>query len=65
MLSNDGVWARIIFAFCFFLLSGSQMVTGWPATICGVVGTMELASGLLGYSPLVELLDYLKANRTD
>lgn len=56
MLTKDGVWARIIFSLCFFLLSGSSMVTGWPATLCGVLGTIELATGLLRYSPLTELL---------
>ncbi|CFX53329.1 Protein of unknown function DUF2892 [Syntrophomonas zehnderi OL-4] len=65
MLGSDGVWARIIFAFCFFLLSGSQMVTGWPATVCGILGTMELATGLLRYSPLVEFWEYLKTSRSD
>lgn len=63
MLSSDGVWARYIFALCFFLLSGSQMVTGWPATICGILGTMELATALLRYSPLVELIEHWYAHR--
>lgn len=55
MLTRDGVIARYIFAFCFFLLSGSELVTGWPATICGVLGTIEVTSAMLWYSPLYEL----------
>ncbi len=64
MLSRDGVIARYIFAFCFFFLSGSQLITGWPATISGVLGTVELATALLWYSPLGELGDFLKATPT-
>jgi hypothetical protein len=59
MLSRDGVIARYILAFCFFLLSGAELVTGWPATICGVLGTVELGTALLRYSPLNELIDIL------
>lgn len=55
MLSRDGVIARYILAFCFFFLSGSQLITGWPATISGVMGCIELATALLRYSPLYEL----------
>lgn len=58
MLNRDGVIARYIFAFCFFFLSGTELITGWPATICGVLGTIEIASALLWYSPLYELIDY-------
>jgi cytochrome b subunit of formate dehydrogenase len=56
MLSRDGVIARFIFAFCFYFLSGTQMVTGGLATVCGVLGTVVLTSALLHYSPLVEFL---------
>lgn len=56
MLSRDGMIARFIFAFCFFFLPGSEMISGWPATVCGLLGSIELATGLLGYSPLVEFL---------
>lgn len=56
MLSRDGVIARFIFAFCLYFLSGTQMVTGGWATICGVLGTVVLTSALLRYSPLVEFL---------
>lgn len=58
MLSRDGVIARYIFAFCFFFLSGTELITGWPATICGVLGTIEITSALLWYSPLNELVSY-------
>jgi len=64
MLSRDGVVARFIFAACFFFLSGSQMLTGWPATICGLLGSIELAAGLMSYSPLVELFDQRKNKST-
>ncbi len=59
MLNRDGVIARYIFAFCLFLLSGSEMVTGWPATFCGVGGTIELATALNRYSPLVDAANFL------
>jgi len=61
MLSKDGVIARFIFAFCFFLVSGTGMVKGNVATICGVLGTIFLTSALLHYSPLEELI----ANKTE
>ena len=64
MLTKDGVIARYIFAFCFFLLSGSKLITGWLATVSGVLGTVELASAMLWYSPLNELVDYLKTQTT-
>ena len=56
MLSSDGVWARFIFSFCLFFLSGREMITGWPATLAGVAGTVELATALLRYSPLHDLI---------
>ncbi len=59
MLSSDGAWARFIFALCFFLLSGSEMITGGLATLSGVAGTIELATALLRYSPLQELFQFL------
>lgn len=59
MLTRDGVIARYIFAFCFFFLSGTEMVTGWPATCCGVAGTIELATALHRWSPLVAAAHYL------
>lgn len=58
MLTRDGVIARYILAFCFFFLSGTELVTGWPATICGVLGTIEITTALLHYSPLYELGAY-------
>lgn len=57
MLSRDGVIARYILAFCFFFLSGSQLITGWPASVSGVLGCVELATALMHYSPLYELYD--------
>lgn len=60
MLSKDGVQARFILAFCCFFLSGSQMLTGTAATISGIMGTVELATALLHYSPLYELYDIIK-----
>ncbi len=64
MLSKDGVTARYILAFCFFFMSGSQMVTGNAGTLCGIMGTVELATALMRYSPLYELYDVLKAGRS-
>lgn len=56
MLGRDGVIARFIFGFCFYFLSGTGMVKGGIATICGVLGTVALTSALLHYSPVVEFL---------
>lgn len=56
MLSKQSVIIRYIICFSCFLLSGTEAITGWPATICGVVGTIELATALLQYSPLYEWL---------
>ncbi|MDD3269824.1 MAG: hypothetical protein PHX14_10910 [Syntrophomonadaceae bacterium] len=65
MLSRDGVIARYILAFCFFFLSGSQLISGWPATVSGVLGCIELSTALLCYSPLYEIHDlwFAKAAR--
>lgn len=62
MLSRDGVIARFIFVFCFYFVSCTGMVRGGIATICGILGTVFLASVLLRYSPLVEFLT-LRADR--
>lgn len=59
MLTRDGVIARYIFAFCFYFLSGTEMVTGWMAAISGTLGTVELATALLRYSPWYELYEIL------
>ncbi len=56
MLSKKSVMIRYAICLCCFLLSGTETVTGWTATVCGVFGTIELACALLRYSPLVELL---------
>lgn len=55
LLSRDGVIARYILAFCFFFLSGSELITGNLATLSGILGTVELATALLRYSPVYEL----------
>lgn len=55
MLTRDGVIARYILAVCFFFASGSGLLTGWLAALCGVMGTMQLASALLRYSPAMDL----------
>ena len=57
MLSRDGVIARYILAFCFFFMSGSELITGWTATISGVMGCVELVTALHRYSPLYELYE--------
>ncbi len=56
MLSSKSVIIRYAICLCCFLLSGSGTITGWPATICGVIGTIELGTALLQYSPLCEIL---------
>jgi hypothetical protein len=60
MLSRDGVIARFILAFCFFFLSGTEILTGGLATLSGVLGTVELATALLRYSPLQEVIEIAK-----
>jgi len=54
MLSKNEVIVKYFVSFILFFLSGSEMITGWPAAICGVVGCIELATALLQYSPLFE-----------
>ena len=54
MLSKNEVIVRYLICLVLFFLSGSEMITGWPATLCGVIGTIELATALLQYSPLHE-----------
>lgn len=60
MLSRDGVIARFILAFCFFFLSGTEILTGNLATLSGVLGTVELGTALLRYSPLQEVIEIVK-----
>jgi hypothetical protein len=59
MLSKNEVIFRYLTCLVLFFLSGSEIVTGWPATICGVIGTIELATALLRYSPLHETISSL------
>lgn len=59
-MTRDGVVARYILALCFFTASGTQLVTGWVAGICGILGTIELATALLRYSPLVDAYNHFK-----
>lgn len=63
MLSRDGAIARFILAVCFFFAPGASLVTGWPATMCGVLGTVELAAAILRYSPLMELIDWWQSQK--
>jgi len=63
MLSSDGAWARFIFTLCLFFLSGSEMISGWLATLSGALGTVELATALLRYSPLQELIQNIVSQR--
>ncbi|MEN6463335.1 MAG: YgaP-like transmembrane domain [Syntrophomonas sp.] len=59
MLSRKGVIIRYILCLCFYLLSGTGLVTGWLAAISGVLGTIELATALLRYSPVYDLMAFL------
>lgn len=56
MLTRNGIILHYVCCFCFYFLSGTQILTGWMAGISGVLGTIALASALLGYSPCAELL---------
>ena len=55
MLSKKSVIIRYAIFLVCFLLSGTETLPVGPQP-CGVFGTIELASALLRYSPLVELL---------
>ena len=55
MISKNGVRIRIVISLILFFLSGNQIVTGGLATLCGVVGVIELATALQRYSPVYEL----------
>lgn len=65
MINAKGVIIRYIICAVCFLISGTQIVTGWQGTICGVLGTVELATALLHYSPLHELKEKLISSFTD
>lgn len=58
MLTNREALLRLVVAIGLFLLSGTETVTGSAAMVCGILGTMELATALLRYSPLMELLNH-------
>jgi hypothetical protein len=62
MLSKNGVRIRFAICICLFFLSGSQLITGWMGTICGVVGTIELATAILRYSPVCDLKKNINLN---
>ena len=62
MLSKNEVRVRFIICLCLFTLSGSGLVTGWMGAICGVIGTIELATALLRYSPVYDLKNSLNLN---
>lgn len=55
MLSKNGVKVRFLICLGLYFLSGSQMITGWMGTLCGVIGTIELATALLQYSPVNDM----------
>ena len=62
MLSKNEVRVRFIICLCLFSLSGSGLITGWLGAICGVIGTIELATALLRYSPAYDLKNSLNLN---
>ncbi|HHW60899.1 MAG TPA: hypothetical protein GX404_03235 [Syntrophomonadaceae bacterium] len=57
MLNQAEVMIRYIVAISCYVLSGTATVTGNLAGLCGVLGTVELVTGIMRYSPLMELLD--------
>jgi len=60
MLNRKEVIMRYVACLILYCLSGSGTVTGWAGTICGVLGTIELATALLRYSPVHEALTMLR-----
>lgn len=60
MLSKDAVITRYVFSFCFFFASGIGLLSGIWATLSSILATVELATALLRYSPLLELYDSYK-----
>jgi hypothetical protein len=59
MLNKNEVIIRYIICFSCFFLSGSGLITGWLGAICGVIGTIELGTALLRYSPVNDIKAYL------
>lgn len=55
MLTKNGAKIRLVISLGLFFLSGSQLITGGLGALCGVVGTIELATALLRYSPVNDL----------
>lgn len=59
MLNKIEVMIRFMVALALYILSGTETVTGLMATFCGVLATVELATALLHYSPLIALLEHI------
>jgi len=57
MLSKKESLVRFLVAVGLLSLSGTGTVTGNVATICGILGTVELATSLLRYSPLMDVAE--------
>ena len=62
MLSKSEVIIRYVISFILFSLSGTGLITGWLATLCGVFGTIHLTCALLRYSPLYETKPWVQTN---
>jgi hypothetical protein len=55
MLNRNDVIIRYLICFGCFFLSGSGLITGWLGAISGVIGTIELGTALLRYSPINDI----------
>jgi len=62
LLSLKSVFIRYLISGILLSLSGTGTITGAAATLCGVIGTMELATALLRYSPVVDILESIHVN---
>jgi len=56
LLSPTGIKLHYLLSFACFFISGTQMITGIGAALCGITGCALLCSALMRYSPLVDLI---------
>ncbi len=63
MLNRNAVITRYILSLFFFSLSAAGILTGWSAAVSAVLGTIELTTALMRYSPLLEIRLYLNEKR--
>lgn len=60
MLNRQERLFRLLVALVLYVGSATEIVTGTMAVLGGVLGTVELATALMAYSPLIEIIDNIQ-----